>query len=187
VDGGSLRLAGRQLLELGLVCRAWSRVAHQDAQWAALTSPLLPLLSDLCTSASSAPTCRRSASAGGAAAGAHARLVTYGRCLADRRAWGASDWTTGLSMGLEITDTLDGQVLLCASGPLAADFCLQSGDTELWVGDGGEGSRCPHTAVHAPLFSRGGSPDPLTYFNARCVCRLPPHLCRAHGCPWPSA
>lgn len=103
----------KALGEVALVCRTWREVATWDGLWKGIEDEVKPVLweeEDM------------EQEGGGRRAVGRARLVQYGRMLAqERRVWSEDDWAIDLVLHVEIFDRHHGLQMLSARGPLTCE------------------------------------------------------------------
>ena len=130
----------RQLGKVALVCRLWRKVAVQDEYWR-------PIVRDLLLEARTGPEERLQG-------GARGEVMGYGRCLVQRRIWVGEEWWSGLRLGIDILDKMDGLRMYSASGRLWVGPDEQTNRTRLYIKAGPQARQ-----VAGPAFS-AASRDP---------------------------
>jgi hypothetical protein len=80
------------------VCRLWRDVAYGEEMWGQMAAEVLPVLEGR-------RDCRR-------------YVAEQGRCLLERRVWGANEWWEGLRLHLEVWDARDNLRILSGGGRL---------------------------------------------------------------------
>ena len=114
--------ARSELGTVAVVCRTWKTVAVLDAYWS-------PIVKKLLLEARKPPEERLQG-------GGRGELVEYGRCLVERNVFVGQKWWSGLRLGIEVLDKMDGNRILFVDGPILVLPALEGGEARLQIQTG---------------------------------------------------